>query len=1357
MKRLHFLFVLMACLIFVSTQGHTAPPVPSPLVPWESWVLYGHENRVCPTPYNNADTHQCLWPSRLKLEVFPSEGRFSQQWLVFKPSLVPLPGSPTLWPQEVKEGAKILSVIEKNGRPVVQLPPGEHIITGRFLWRKIPEMIPVPPACGLVTLTVAGKEVRPVVDESGRLWLQKKPKALTFEDKLDVEAFRLVEDTIPMKITTLLKLNVSGHPREITLKGALLEGAVPLEITSPLPARLDANGRLQIQARPGQWNLRVAAYLKGHVRSIRPVPFIGSREVWCFKPQSDIRMVKIKGVPAIDPRQTGLPPEWKRYTAYLVTPDSQVILEELRRGDPHPAPDQLNLRRTLWLDFDGGGFTIQDHITGTVRQSWRLDMNHPIRLGHVSIDGKDQLITRFGKNEGVELRKGALNMTAESRLKGHSGPIPAVGWNHDFRSVGGVLNLPPGWRLLTMSGPDSVTGTWFEKWTLLDLFLVLIITMIVGRLFGIKWALLAFVTLVLTYHEKGAPQIIWLNVLIPVALLQFLPEGWVKGLVRLWRLGAVVALIVLSLPFMIHQVRIGIYPQLERVSTRHDTIALQRIPMGAKREQIFVKKRASDRTFSSKGKLYSYSRSNKIQRKGLLLSKEKQKAVLAFDPNARIQTGPGVPSWRWRQIPLKWNGPVDKTQTLRLWLLSPRVNLFLSLLRVFFLGWLIYLCAGLGNIRKDHSVKGLWIAGLVIMFFVSPFISAVPSNASNFPPDSMLKELQKRLLKPPDCLPHCAVIPKMDLKITPDDLRILLEIHAAVDTSVPLPGNLRIWQPIQILLDEKPAKGLFRDTSGHLWLYCPSGIHRVLITGSVSGLRSFHLPFPLPPRMTSVSAEGWRIQGINEDGQLLSTLRFNREGSGESTNRRMLPRSEIPPFFHVTRTLSLGLQWGIRTTVERLTPIGTPYVLQVPLVKGESVTTEGFDVRDGKITLSFKANTRVLSWRSRLERSKDLTLKAPKEIPWTETWILDASPIWHCELSGIPVVHHQDRRGYWQPTWKPWPGETVSIRVTRPKAVAGEILTIHRVKVQLDKGKRFHRIHLSFDAKASQGQQHTVKLPPGAKLLKVAIDGKSQPIQLRKGTLTLPLHPGRQNLQITWLQPASATPITRLPKIDIGHNAVNASIVYKIPSKHWVLWAHGPTLGPAVLFWSYVLVILLIAVGLGKIPWTPLKTRHWILLGLGLTQVHPLVSLIIVGWFIALGIREKEPPIDGAFRFDVTQLILIGWTIAAMIGLYLAITKGLLGIPDMQISGNGSTHGWLRWFQDRATPILPQPWVLSVPLLVFRGLMLLWALWLAYSLLRWLRWGWQCFNQGGAWKKLRLRTDRKLKVKKTEPSPGKGD
>ena len=214
--------------------------------------------------------------------------------------------------------------------------------------------------------------------------------------------------------------------------------------------------------------------------------------------------------------------------------------------------------------------------------------------------------------------------------------------------------------------------------------------------------------------------------------------------------------------------------------------------------------------------------------------------------------------------------------------------------------------------------------------------------------------------------------------------------------------------------------------------------------------------------------------------------------------------------------------------------------------------------------------------------------------------------------------------------------------------------------------------------------------------------------------------------------------MTRAPEVRIGEpgqRAVNAETVFKMPPNRWVLWTEGPRLGPAVLFWSYLVVIVLAAAALGRTALTPLKTRHWLLLGLGLTQIEPLAAIMIAGWLLALGVRERREPIQAPFAFNLSQVLLALWTLAAMIGLYSSIKEGLLGIPRMQIAGNGSYDLFLRWTQDRIVTTMPRPWVLSLPMLVFRVLMLVWALWLALSLLKWLSWGWRSFAGGGLWRK----------------------
>jgi len=58
----------------------------------------------------------------------------------------------------------------------------------------------------------------------------------------------------------------------------------------------------------------------------------------------------------------------------------------------------------------------------------------------------------------------------------------------------------------------------------------------------------------------------------------------------------------------------------------------------------------------------------------------------------------------------------------------------------------------------------------------------------------------------------------------------------------------------------------------------------------------------------------------------------------------------------------------------------------------------------------------------------------------------------------------------------------------------------------------------------------------------------------------------------------------------------------------------------------------------------------------------------------------------------------------------------------------------LQWYQARCGEVLPQPGCLSVSIWWFRLLMLVWALWLAAALLRWLRLAWVRFSTGSCFR-----------------------
>jgi hypothetical protein len=355
------------------------------------------------------------------------------------------------------------------------------------------------------------------------------------------------------------------------------------------------------------------------------------------------------------------------------------------------------------------------------------------------------------------------------------------------------------------------------------------------------------------------------------------------------------------------------------------------------------------------------------------------------------------------------------------------------------------------------------------------------------------------------------------------------------------------------------------------------------------------------------------------------------------------------------------------------------------------------------------------------------------------------------------VIHHQGKQGLWQPEWRPWPGETVDIQVTRPEAVPGRTITLDAVDLTFVPGQRFDRTQLKITARTSKGGRHEIELPAAAALQLVTINGKSLPVRLEDRIVPLPLEPGSQDVLLEWHQPSSARMLMRSPALNLGEQAVNANVSFKMPADRWIIFAGGPRLGPAVLFWSYLIVMVLAALALARTRFTPLRYASWLLLSVGLAQVSIVAALIVVGWFFALAWRETSLEEAGWFKFNGVQLLLVVWTVAALAGLYTAVERGLLGTPDMQIAGNASTRFVLNWTQDRIDAMLPQPWVLVLPMWIYRVLMLFWSLWLALALLKWLRWGWSCYSRNGIWKKPPPRKRKPKQVWRTPEETGGSD
>jgi hypothetical protein len=128
----------------------------------------------------------------------------------------------------------------------------------------------------------------------------------------------------------------------------------------------------------------------------------------------------------------------------------------------------------------------------------------------------------------------------------------------------------------------------------------------------------------------------------------------------------------------------------------------------------------------------------------------------------------------------------------------------------------------------------------------------------------------------------------------------------------------------------------------------------------------------------------------------------------------------------------------------------------------------------------------------------------------------------------------------------------------------------------------------------------------------------------------------------------------------------------------------------------------------------------------------------VVAFVFALVWRGRGP-VRPAAAFDLLQVGLAVWALVSLGLLYVAIHQGLLFRPDMQVAGNGSSDTVLRWYADRVSGELPATGILSLPLWLYRVAMLVWALWLAASLVRAVGWGWRAFGEGGLWRPLSFR------------------
>ncbi|MGF1758665.1 poly-gamma-glutamate biosynthesis protein PgsC/CapC [Photobacterium sagamiensis] len=1344
-------FMTTVLLAFITLSAYAqVDPAPQQLNEWRNWVLR-NSNVGCVPPVAQEGKRECYFTGDLAITITGQQGTFELPVTVYKETAVSLPGG-RVWPSDVTAGGKPVPVIQVRNKPVVYLAPGSHILRGTLDLPPASSDIQLPERYGLLRVTVDGRKVdRIEIDSLGRFRFRQLAQRETGEaDTVTATVFRKLSDSIPFEVETQIKLHVGGDAREVVLGPIVFQDHQPLFLRSNRPARLEPDGTLRLQVARGTWavNIRTRASVPVNALTLQAGDKMPLEELWVIEQHSDLRKIEWSGLPQIDPQQTELPEAWRKFPAFVAKVGQTLTLKELQRGDPTPVSNRLSLSRVLWRDFENGGYSVKDTIVGEMRRDWRLSLASPFELGRALIGDEPQFITRLANGaRGVEVRQSSLNFIGESRIPTGGGKLPVSGWDTDFESVSAQLYLPPGWRAIHISGPDFVSATWVSKWNLLNVFLAGLIALAFGRIFGWLWGGVAAVTLLATFHSPLAPVWTWVLPLLAIGLLRYFKQGRAKRILEFFQRISLMVLGLMVIFFAVDQVRAGLYPQLKETASVRPYASLTKAPK-VMSERAIDELRQEDRPAELeqskiskfKQELYDSSRD------------EPRKQRLQYDPDAKIQTGAGLPSWTGRYVQLKWSGPVRSDETFSLVVAGPLVNLLWAIINVILVSLLFVRLLGvfdwkarLGGWKATATVL---VIGVLANAGVTPSVEAAP-----FPPKDLLGEYQKHLEKPPACSPQCATINRVAVRLIEHQLRLDLAYHAEAPVAVSIPLTFTGWQPDAVIVNGHPAKQLWRQQADQLWLPLKKGETHVQVIADVSAQKSITLPLSSYAHNVSVKAKGWQVSGY-ENGQVLGgNLQFARQ---QHATKQELAPTEIPAFAMVNRRISLGLTWDMQTSVVRYSHNQEAMLIEYPLLPGEEVLSQNVQVKDGIAWIRLPAGINSANFVSRVAVMPALVLKA-SEGDYAETWSVSPGPIWHMEqTSGIAPVLVENRT--WGPTWRPWAGETVVLDIKRPEGVSGPTHTARQVDYRVKTGSKQQTHKLTLSITSSQGARHTIALPENSIPLKVQVDGRAIPLDESKSEMAFPLTPGEQEIILEWRQAEGGGAWLSTPAIDIGMPVANVHISTAVPSDRWVLYLMGPRLGPVILFWGVFLLLLIFSAALGWLKIRPLKTWQWAMLVIGLAPVSIIGLAVVATWFFLLALRERVDvdKIRPVF-FNMGQIALTLATLAAASALFTAVQTGLLGYPDMMVEGNSSSRWGLQWYEDRMEGTLPVASVFSFSIWVYRAVMLLWALWLANSVLRWAKWSWESFTAGGAWKRAPKKEKVNVPDKKAAPEKPNDD
>lgn len=1351
--------------IFGGAAYANAPAeIPKALQDWQGWVLAQDHTYTC-FWQGEFSNRQCQIVGDIQVDATAQGAKYSQLVKLVTEGAVTLPGNTELWPQQVQvrdlnSGSEILATVSGSTQPVLHLPAGFYEIQARFVWSSMPRSLAFSDMMPPVQLTLHGQPVAAPQWDDVNLILSADATA-TETDSVQLIVNRLLQDGVPQTLTTQIDLRVSGKPREYLLPVRLPEGFVLSGVSSNMPYKLLQDGSLKLSISADATDLTLTAVRSSQTLEFKLPPSQGDwpdQEVWALQ-QSNVRQVQ--GIaPSLDPTMSTAPNAWQALPLFRLDQQQALKLSVLSTGTQ--LRDELTLQRDVWLQPDRDRWLVQDQLGGKRLSQMQLPLLPPLLPGRVEVNGEGVLIgtTATPAVHAVELRDSEVQL----RLVG-SQPSSAALSMHNFdtalQQVQTTVHLPAGWRVFAVSGAESSHGDWLSAWQLWDIFIVLLICAASWRLLGAPATGLLALWFVLSY-QQSAPVGLWLHALMALGVMSAVHKSTLATAAtpRRWHLWAsryyAFALLLLAaslVPYITHSLRASVYPQLPAYESSSDSglfgffLASEDSPYAtdvAVAAPTAVAERYQEAEMSAK-KMAPEAKRELIEVTGSLI---KMSDVVEVNPDvsAQLLTGPAVPNWRGHTVYLRWHGELLPQQPWQLYLVpswATRVgDLMSGVLGLILLLWLT---------SPLYQPLRRWfkpLASLAILLLVMPTTPSVQAQeqpitsaaaGSAYPSAELLAELKTRLTKEPDCAPSCISIERLQLKARDGQPELNLLVHASAKQLFSLPTTANLAQ--QVFVDNKPA--LLVRQGETLLLALEPGVHQVQVWLR-QPIDQFQLSFEHYWHQLDNQQTEWQLQLPSnvQDNQGPYALQLQRvDTTAKTSSQPLMQEASVAELLQVERTFSLSLKSFITTKVTRLTSSNKAVELLYPLLPGER-PSNSWPVRDGQLVIQLNPGETQVSFESMWEPHTPLTLTAAplgSGTPYLEVWQVIPAADWHVDVKTAGTALPLERRSVDSgdaliSSYLPWPGEQITFELTRPTALKGDTLTVSHSSLQGEVSGQASTWHLELALLTSQAQSMPLQLPAGASLQQVSLNGQVVALKSVADTVNLPLATGTNAVALSFRLNEGVSTRYAMPQISAPVPLNNLSLSMQLPDDRWLLALGGDAqVATVLLFWGGVLLSVLLALGSSRIGLTPLNTRDALLLFVGFATLSVWVPLL---WVVALAIaglagRASAPAVGGMAKF--TQLSRVLFIAGSLIALCSSVPLALLSAPDMQLVN--TAEDWqmgLRWFADGVTQS-PAVWAFSLPQWSYKLVMLLWALWLASAVLRWLPWCWQQLTVHGFW------------------------